>query len=167
MLRYLKSLLRHKWYVFVAGWRIGHIGLLTLIFHDWSKFLPDEFIPYARHDFNSKEPDLKFDGAWLKHQNRNKHHWQYWFLIMDNDQDKAITMPWKYVREMVADWHGASRAYTGSWDISEWIGKNGPRFEGFMTGETIRRVHATMSAAGYKMGDLLWQFEPGDGWSWE
>jgi hypothetical protein len=42
----LKKLLKHKWCVFQAAWRLG-IPWLGLI-HDWSKFLPREFIAYAQ-----------------------------------------------------------------------------------------------------------------------
>lgn len=37
---------------------------------------------------------------------------------------RALPMPEKYVREMAADLMGAGKAYTGSWDISEWLEKN-------------------------------------------
>ena len=30
-------------------------------------------------------------------------------------------MPQNYALEMVADWMGASRAYTGSWDMADWL----------------------------------------------
>lgn len=38
-----------------------------------------------------------------------------------------LEMPRKYAREMVADWMGASRGYTGSWDMEKWLDKNWPR----------------------------------------
>lgn len=40
-----------------------------------------------------------------------------------------MPMPERYVREMVADWMGASRAYTGSWDMVDWLEKNLPRMD--------------------------------------
>ena len=46
-LAYLKKLLLHKWFVFLECLKMG-MPLVGLI-HDWSKFLPDEFIPYARY----------------------------------------------------------------------------------------------------------------------
>jgi hypothetical protein len=102
-LKYLKTLLRHKWFVFVEACKLG-IPLLGVL-HDLSKFLPDEFIPYARY-FNGEYPDQEkadliwrhryvritltkekverdFNLAWLKHQRRNKHHWQWWYLMND------------------------------------------------------------------------------------
>jgi len=44
-LKYLKYILKHKWYVMIECFKNGLIwrGLM----HDLSKFLPSEFIPYA------------------------------------------------------------------------------------------------------------------------
>jgi len=47
---YLKYILRHKWFVFWEACKLG-IPWLGLI-HDWHKFLPDEFFPYARYFYN-------------------------------------------------------------------------------------------------------------------
>jgi len=46
-LQYLRYLMRHKWFVFVACWRLG-VPLHQAIIHDWSKFLPGEWFPYVR-----------------------------------------------------------------------------------------------------------------------
>jgi hypothetical protein len=93
--QYLKYVVRHKWFVFIAGCRLG-IPWLALL-HDNSKFLPDEWRWYARHFYapdGSKQTwqgkdgfyvdadhDTKFDRAWLKHIKRNKHHPQHWLSI--------------------------------------------------------------------------------------
>jgi hypothetical protein len=61
-----------------------------------------------------------FDAAWNHHQKSNKHHWQYWCLTQDDDPDLALPMPDRYRREMLADWRGASRAYTGSDNTRKW-----------------------------------------------
>jgi hypothetical protein len=37
---------------------------------------------------------------------------------------KALPMPEKFVREMVADWMGAGRAITGRWDVNDWYRPN-------------------------------------------
>lgn len=114
---YLKNLLRHKWFVFLEGRKIG-ASLWILIIHDWSKFLPSEFIPYAlsfggKWNYNDRPEYVvhAFDKAWLYHQRRNRHHYQFWYLIQDDDSPILIEMPHKYVLEMVADWRGAGRAY--------------------------------------------------------
>lgn len=87
---YLKYVLRHKWFVFLACLEY-RVPLWIAIFHDWDKFLPDEWFPYARCFYKpdgSKqyEPSLAFDAAWNLHQKRNKHHWQFWLLIPDQSR---------------------------------------------------------------------------------
>lgn len=93
--QYLKYVVRHKWFVFVAGCRLG-IPCLALL-HDNSKFLPDEWRWYARHFYTESgekrtklnsdgfyrdvPDDTKFDRAWLKHIKRNKHHPQHWITV--------------------------------------------------------------------------------------
>lgn len=186
--KYFKYIIRHKYYVFIAGLKTK-APIHRLILHDWSKFLPNEFIPYARY-FNGtwptkkqqektqeilslmdtpKEPykvggvtvekgtnyyfgseslyrefqlgkkkisqeevKEKFDLAWLFHQRRNKHHWQYWVLITDDSDSElrvftnreGLKIPENYVREMIADWAGAGRAITGNWELGRWYYNN-------------------------------------------
>lgn len=133
-LRYLWYVLRHKWYVLLACIENG-VPLQGLT-HDLSKLRPSELIPYARHFYgnggdikNGRDKtgyykagasgDAAFDRAWLYHQHRNPHHWQYWHLVQDDDPNKCLPMPEKYVREMVADWRGAGRAQ-GTPDTIMW-----------------------------------------------
>lgn len=129
---YLKYLLRHKYFVYLAGRRLN-ISRTRLILHDLSKFLPSEWGPYSRtffdRDGNSRyreHPDFK--KAWLYHQRRNPHHWQYWRLLQDTTRDMiSLMMPLKYRKEMVADWAGAGRALNGIWDLQEWYDDNKDR----------------------------------------
>lgn len=145
--RYLKYVVRHKWYVMLACFRRGLIwrGLK----HDWSKFLPSEWFPYAESFYSTipreKRDELReqcwkatgnypwttlatvkseFDAAWLHHQHFNDHHWQHWVLREDSGKTKLLEMPWVCVQEMLADWEGAGRAIHGTNDTSAWYHKN-------------------------------------------
>lgn len=144
-IKYFWYIVRHKWFVFVAGLKTK-APIWLLLIHDWSKLLPDEFIPYANYFNNQKLQEKenieafkfglaelapfgyfakdRFNVAWLYHQRRNPHHWQYWYLMQDNDPDFPLPMPEKYAREMLADWMGAGRAITGKWDVKTWYEKN-------------------------------------------
>jgi len=98
-LAYLKYVLKHKWYVFLECCKLG-IPWLGVI-HDWSKFRPSEWFPYARYFYNPDGTrrqvrdgdgnfvqDATFDFAWFLHQKRNKHHWQWWILREDNPGER-------------------------------------------------------------------------------
>jgi len=107
--RYLKYVIRHKWYVFIECCKLG-IPLRGIV-HDISKLKPSEWIPYARYFYGDNWPDWDkakhqchgypykmtkqgiseaFDIAWLHHQNRNKHHWQYWLLVNDSSSNEFV-----------------------------------------------------------------------------
>jgi len=130
-IKYFTYVLRHKWFVFWACWKYGLIW--QGIIHDLSKFLPDEAIPYAnffysgdrRKDsfYTPKRGNEEFNLAWLKHQHRNPHHWQYYVLQEDSGAVFPLKIPDKYVKEMLCDWIGAGRA-SGHNDVLSWYVTN-------------------------------------------
>jgi hypothetical protein len=122
--KYLKYVLRHKWFVFIECAKRGIIW--RGITHDLSKFYPDEFIPYARYFYGNCPESFQtdFDKAWLKHIHRNPHHWQYWILREDDGGTKLIRPPLQYLKEMGCDWVGAGKAITGMDNITEWYDRN-------------------------------------------
>jgi len=171
-LKYLNSLLLHKWYVFLAGLKTG-VPVWRLIVHDWQKFAPQEFPYYARHffgvddEYKNKETldafqkygvveaapfghfeDERFALAWLHHENTAPHHWGFW-IARSGKYRKPLPMPETYVREMVADWMGASRAYTGDWNMSEWLAKNGMNLSNHMHPSTVNAVRKILDEIGY------------------
>ena len=124
-LRYLWLTTKHKAFVFRAGLRTK-APLWRLIIHDWTKYTPSEAPHYGRQFFGDKSDAAGFAAAWLHHQNSNPHHWEYWISRTGHDKAAAhngsLRMPMWAVREMVADWMGASRAYGGEWprDWQSW-----------------------------------------------
>lgn len=138
---YLKYLLCHKWYVFLACRRLGIMrrGLT----HDWSKWLPSEWFPYSEHFYGrfrrerrdstgyykpADTGDPAFDFAWLLHQKRNRHHWQWWVLPLDGGGIRVLPMDDISRREMLADWIGAGRAQ-GRPDTKHWYEVNGNKLQ--------------------------------------
>ncbi len=125
--KYLKYVLRHKWYVLWAGWKIG-APKWRLLVHDWTKFLPREWLPYTKFFYGEKTPAAAADFkiAWNHHQKHNPHHWQFWVLVNDSDEPKisALDMPEHFIREMVADWVGAGLAITGQVEVQKWYNAN-------------------------------------------
>lgn len=139
-IKHFLSILQHKWFVLVAGLKVGKIPLWRLLIHDWTKFLPVEFIPYAKKFQGEVNDPLSWGIAWNHHKNHNPHHREYWTLYWTGDRtyydgtlarinsfSGVLPMPETYIREMVADFMGASRAYTGSWDMTEWLERNLPQ----------------------------------------
>lgn len=129
---YLIYVLEHKRNVFKVCWNKGlYLHAFT---HDLSKFLPSEFMIYAKNFYGEKDckycnkylecdynqiglgsgnwakecKDYKykgFDKAWNEHYKKNKHHWQYW-------ENKKI--PIKYIKQMICDWEAMSLKFGGS-----------------------------------------------------
>jgi hypothetical protein len=124
--RYLWTVTRHKWFVFVECCRVG-MPLRGLL-HDMSKFRPSEFFAYARYfngDRSREGTQDAFDMAWLLHQKRNRHHWQWWMLPLDDGGTQLIPMDAASRAEMLCDWRGAGRTYGSV--TSEWYAANKPR----------------------------------------
>lgn len=126
---YLKYVLRHKYYVFIACLRCN-VPLYQGLVHDWHKFLPSEWFAYAETFYNKDgskakyEENYSFIVAWNLHQKRGKHHWQHWLLTWDRGNTIPVDMPTNYILEMIADWWGAGKAVTGNWDAVNWYEKN-------------------------------------------
>ncbi|MEN6581697.1 MAG: DUF5662 family protein [Armatimonadota bacterium] len=165
-LKYLSYVLRHKWFVFIECCKVGLYwrGLV----HDMSKLLPSEWYSYAEafygefgYNFDSNyipyvtlgwsqsavlrdrrgrhtEAMDRMDNAWLLHQHRNPHHWQFWVLREDDGGTKCLPMPLTYVFEMVCDWKGAGRAL-GKPDTRAWYEAN--RELMLLHPDTRRKVH--------------------------
>ena len=133
ILKYFWLTIKHKWFVLIAGLKID-TPLWRLLKHDLSKFTPSELPHYGCQFFGRANNPLGFIGCWVHHQNRNDHHWEYWIPRTGHNRctppypdDKSIPMPIAAVKEMVADWVGASRAYEGRWPTKDnwpWMDKN-------------------------------------------
>lgn len=135
-LRYLRYVLRHKYYVLASGlamarmlnsWTLSLHLLVRCVVHDWSKFLPSEWFAYVNYFYEPPQLNTKhdFNVAWLHHQRRNLHHHQYWLLKEDSGETLvALPMPQVYLLEMLADWRGAGLASRGKDDIRSWYETN-------------------------------------------
>lgn len=115
-IRYFLYIIEHKWYVFLECLKIGQP--IHGFMHDLSKFLPSEFFPYAEKFYGGDycykyfEVETDFNFAWLLHQRRNRHHWDYWVKSDGN----AVQMPNKYIMQMIADWRAMGRKFNDTAD---------------------------------------------------
>lgn len=86
-------------------------------------------LPGTAPNVERKVKKAAFDRAWLKHLQRNPHHWQHYILVLDSGETVVLDMPQKYVLEMLADWGGAGLAINGKADVAEWYRKDPKRFQ--------------------------------------
>jgi hypothetical protein len=144
---YAASLESHIRFVQIAGRQLG-VSDEQLAQHDQSKWSIEEFPHYARHFHGNVSPvdrpfvSTAFAKAWLHHLHQNAHHWQH-FIFPDGFspqgsevENGVVEMPPNFALEMVADWSGASYAYTDSWNMSGWLRQNMPKI----------RVHSRTAA---------------------
>ena len=160
-IRYSWATIRHKWFVLRASFKVG-LPLWRALVHDLSKFLPVELFPYNNFFFGDRSDLPGFAMALLHHWNANLHHYQYWTDRPDHSghyrkafeqsgvvQNGVFRMPTVYVREMVADWMGASMTHTGSWDMTAWLSKNLMRIN--VHPSTMQDLVSILSTLGYKV----------------
>ena len=113
---HFKKICKHKYYVGKYCFKMGMYW--QGITHDLSKFSPIEFfesVEYYQGDRSPIDKCKEVNGcskAWQHHKGRNPHHYEYWVDNLDNG-GKALIMPKKYAKELIADYLGAGHAYFG------------------------------------------------------
>ena len=112
--KHFRTITKHKYYVMIECFKRGLYwqGLI----HDLSKYSLTEFVTSAKYFQGDKTPigaEKRANGyskAWLHHKAHNKHHWEYW-VDFKNGELLLCPIPDRYVKEMVCDMIGASKAY--------------------------------------------------------
>lgn len=151
-LQYLRYVLRHKWHVLRGCLRLG-VPLWRALIHDWTKFTPAEWGPYVRRfaqgrgsQLDKASDPIEFHMAWRHHWTRNPHHWEYWLpepVALRQEDAQPLPMPDTYVREMIADWHGAGMAQ-GQPDVAGWYRAHSHTM--LLHPDTRRRVEVLLEA---------------------
>ena len=164
-IKYLFLTLKHKWFVFLEGRRTG-VGLWRLIIRDWSKFCPSELPHYGKQFFGKADDPKGFVGCWIRHQNRHFHHWEYWIPRTSHNRcmppykdNEPVPMSMWAVREMVADWMGASWAYNKKRvdvDNWKWFHAEYPKIRARLHVETRLKIHAVLCSLKSKQRYRRW-----------
>ena len=88
--------------------------------HDLSKYSPTEFWEGARYYQGVRSPNAAereqkgYSEAWMHHKGRNRHHYEYWTdMSRVTGRYESVTMPRRYLAEMVADRVAACKVYEG------------------------------------------------------
>ena len=146
---HLHTINRHRRLVRRGCFRVGlYKQGLT---HDLSKYSPTEFwvgVKYWQGDRspnNAEREDKGFSEAWMHHKGRNRHHFEYWNDYSANpDRGPVvnITMPDKYIVEMLMDRIAASKVYMGKEynDASPREYYDGFQHNNLMTEETRQKL---------------------------
>lgn len=117
--RHFVTITEHKCVVMKHCFQVGLFR--QGLFHDMSKYSPEEFVTGVRYYQGSRSPNaaeretLGFSKAWLHHKGRNKHHFEYWIDFSLPMQEGLVghKMPLAYVMEMMMDRIAASKVYKG------------------------------------------------------
>lgn len=84
--------------------------------HDLSKYSHAEFAESVRYFQGDRSPYMYekdhfgYANGWMHHKGRNRHHWEYWFDMIDGKW-QPLKMPFNYFVEMVCDRVAACRIY--------------------------------------------------------
>lgn len=116
--KHLTTITRHRHLVIRHCY---HCGILWQgLFHDLSKYSPTEFLQGIRYYLPDKSPNVGermkkgYSRAWLHHQGRNRHHFEYWMdYNMKTRKKEPVPMPVRYMIEMFCDRVAASKIYYG------------------------------------------------------
>lgn len=113
-LKHFNLINKHRWYVFQFSIKAG-IPFRGLI-HDLSKYSITEFFESVKYYTGHCSPihfaklDKGYSEAWLHHKGRNKHHFEYWEDVKNNERFGAF-IPYKYIVECICDKLAACKAY--------------------------------------------------------
>lgn len=125
--------------------------------HDASKSELDEYEAYDAYFYGgnrSYQCVQDFNYAWLRHQNRNEHHWGYWVLWND-DPDKGMVildMPYNYILEMVCDWWAFSWANGDLTEIFNWYDEHKDYMK--LSDKTRKTVESILEKIREKLDEL-------------
>ena len=113
---HFKKICIHKYWVGKYCFRMGLYW--QGITHDLSKFSPVEFFESVKYYQGTRSPidackEVNgYSMGWFHHRGRNPHHYEYWQDNFDKGGEPVL-MPKKYAIEMLCDYLGAAKAYTG------------------------------------------------------
>lgn len=128
--------------------------------HDLSKYTPSEFIESVRYFQGNRSPYMYekehfgYASGWLHHKGRNRHHWEYWYDMIDGKW-QPLEMPFNYFVEMVCDRVAACRIYqkdkyTNASALNYFLSRNDRFYMHQKTAEDLEHVLRDISIRGEK-----------------
>lgn len=114
LIKHLHTIDHHRFVVMINCFKCGIYkqGIL----HDLSKYTYSEFHESVKYFQGTRSPYMYekevfgYANGWMHHKGRNKHHWEYWYDMVDG-QWQPLEMPFNYFVEMVCDRVAACKIY--------------------------------------------------------
>ena len=71
----------------------------------------------------------RYQHAWLRHQGRNRDHWEYWVarsnvMSPPDFASGSLPIPAKFIREIIGNLLASVRATEGQYDLGRWLASN-------------------------------------------
>lgn len=117
-IKHFRTITRHRHKVIVHCAKCGI--LFQGLFHDLSKYSPQEFFTGAKYYAGTRSPNsvqrtiYGYSPAWMHHKGRNKHHFEYWTDLSPQTRIiEPVKMPLRYAKELFCDRLAASKVYKG------------------------------------------------------
>lgn len=144
IIRHYATITRHRHAVIR---NCARAGILTQgLWHDLSKYTPEEFIPGVKYYQGTRSPNEQeriecgYSRAWMHHKGRNKHHFEYWTDYNPKTRRmEPVKMPLRYVIEMFCDRVAAGQIYNGA------AFRNSDPLDYFLKGKPGRFIHPETS----------------------
>ncbi len=126
--------------------------------HDLSKYSPQEFNVSVRYFQGTRSPYMYekehfgFSYGWLHHKGRNRHHWEYWYDMI-NGEWVPLEMPFPFLVEMVCDRVAACRVYqkekyTKASALEYYLSRNDRLYMHPKTAESLEAILKDISVRG-------------------
>lgn len=123
--------------------------------HDESKFDDEEWDAYDAYFYKKRTPEVEkaFNYAWLHHIHNNPHHWQYWVLINDDEEEGTVAhdIPKSYILEMICDWWSFSWKSGDLHEIFKWYDEHKERM--ILSDATRKSVEEILEAIKKKLDE--------------
>lgn len=99
-----------------------------------------------------EKENFGFAPGWLHHKGRNKHHWEYWYDMLDGKWT-PLQMPYKYFVEMVCDRVAACKIYqkekyTNASALNYYLSRKDSLYMNPVTASTLEQVLRDISLVG-------------------
>lgn len=129
--------------------------------HDLSKYSFSEFHESVKYFQGNRSPYMLekelfgYANGWMHHKGRNKHHWEYWYDMVDG-KFQPLEMPFNYFVEMICDRVAACKIYqkdkyTQASALNYYLSREESKFIHPKTNQMLKETLTEISIKGEKI----------------